>query len=111
MAKNKKYPKYTQEEKENILKEFLERDCSADQIVMKYNLNSRKILYDWKNKWDKEGTLKDNRGGNIKSYAEKVKTKDFQSMTKDELIDYIKIEEILKKEFAYLQDQKKNTKR
>lgn len=109
MRKNKEYPKYTTEEKEKILKEFLERQGSAETIVLKYDLNSRKILYDWKKRWEETGSLKDNRSGNNHgSYESKVKTKDFESMTKEELIDYIRIEEKIKKSIANL--QKKNTK-
>jgi transposase-like protein len=109
MKRNRKFPKYSTEEKEKILREFYDREGSADKIVLKYDLNSRKILYDWKKRWEETGSLKDNRGGNIKSsYETKVKTKDFKSMSKEELIEYIQIEEKIKKTLAEL--RKKNTK-
>ncbi len=109
MRKNKKFTKYSTEEKEKILKEFMSREGSAEKIVIKHNLNSRKILYDWKRIWDERGTLKDTRGGQPrKSYVEKVKEKDFESMSKEELIEYIKIEAEIKKTIAEL--RKKNTK-
>ena len=110
MSKNKKYSKYTLAEKEKILTEFINRKGSAQEIVLKYNLDSRQTLYRWKNLKEKHGHITDNRGGNIISYKSKVENNDFENMSKEELIEYIRIEKLIKKQIELNRAQKKNTK-
>ncbi|KYZ75928.1 hypothetical protein AXX12_18515 [Anaerosporomusa subterranea] len=104
-----KYPKYTTEEKNKIVEEYLQGLISRKNLLEKYKVASDSMLVRWVDQYRRTGTTYDNRG---KSSAGRPKKKNSlipEEMTREELIQYVKAVEDLKKFLAYQREQKKNT--
>lgn len=87
-----KYRSYTNEFKEKVVKEYLDGSRMVD-IQRNYELNKSQVLR-WKEHYVKTGTFPDGRG---KSSTGRPKNLDISSMSKDEYIKYLEMEnEILK---------------
>lgn len=80
-----KMNQYSKEEKENIVKEYLNGGVSLQMLTEKYGLSSRKTLYTWVKKYKDNGSI--------------------YSISKE--IDYKERYEILKKYQAFLNQQQK----
>ena len=105
-----KYPKYTIEEKNRIVEEYLSGEIGRNQLVRKYNIADQSVLKRWVNQYREKGTTYDNRGKKATGRPKKTKKLDPEEMTREELIEYVKAMEDIKKLIAYQKKQKKNTK-
>jgi len=86
------YRTYTNEFKEKVVKEYLSGARLSD-IIRKYELNKSQILR-WKEYYKQTGTFPDGRG---KTSSGRPKNIDISTMSKDEYIKYLEMEnEILK---------------
>lgn len=104
-----KYPKYTIEEKNKIVKEYLEGLISWRKLLEKYQIASDSVLARWIDQYRRTGTTYDNRGRNSIGRPTKRDSLNPEEMTREELIQYVKAVEDLKKFMAYQKAQKKNT--
>lgn len=109
----RKYPKYTIEEKNKIVEEYLSGDTRTTDLLKKYMICDRSVLARWVEQYRETGTTYDNRGKGKHKRAgrpKKTKTLNPEDMTREELIEYVKALEDIKKYLAYQEKQKKNTK-
>ena len=104
-----KYPKYTIEEKNKIVEEYLDGLISRKKILEKYQIANNSMLVRWIDQYSRTGTTYDNRGKNATGGPKKKGTLNPEEMTREELIQYVKAVEDLKKFMAYQGIQKKNT--
>lgn len=58
----KKYPKYTIEEKNKIVEEYLSKEHSRKQILRKYNISSDGVLGRWVKQYRETGFTYNKRG-------------------------------------------------
>lgn len=108
-----KYPKHTIEEKNKIVEEYLSGDTRTTDLLKKYKISHRSVLARWIEQYRETGTTYDNRGkGTHKRVGRSKKAKELnpEEMTREELIEYVKALEDIKKYLAYQEKQKKNTK-
>lgn len=107
----KKHPKFTIKEKNSIVEEYLESIMGFNALMTKYNIASDSMLRRWIKQYRETGTTYDNRGKS-KTGRPKKKTKEFnpEEMTREELIEYVKAVEDIKKYLACQKKQKKNIK-
>ena len=96
--KGQKFKNYSRELKIEIAEAYLNGEGSYLSLARKYNLESKFRVRDWvkiyKNKGS-EGFLVDGRGRNSKGRPKSINLED---MTKDEQIEFLKMEnDILKK--------------
>lgn len=109
MIMNNKYPKRTIEEKNKIVEEYLEGLTSWRGILEKYQISSDSMLRNWIDQYRRTGTTYDNRGRGGTGRPKKSGSLNPEEMTREELIQYVKAVEDLKKFMAYQKRQKKNT--
>lgn len=88
--KGQKFKRYTDEEKANIVSEYLEGKESLKSIAEKYGITSRKTVFAWLKKYRNTGTTDSKKRGRP---------------LKNEEIDYKTRYEILKKYHAFLKEQ------
>lgn len=88
--KGQKFKKYTDEEKANIISEYLEGKESLKSIAEKYGITSRKTVFNWLKKYKDTGTTNNSKRGRT---------------SKNKEIDYKTRYEILKKYQAFLKEQ------
>ena len=112
------YAKYTNEEKEKIVLLYLNHQMGVRQIVREFKLYSDQALYRWVKIYKKFGHIVETRGkatkfntpnkGRPKKYSEKP----LEELSKEELIERVRMLEDIKKSLVYLISQKpnKNTK-
>ncbi|BES63918.1 hypothetical protein SANA_03570 [Gottschalkiaceae bacterium SANA] len=108
-----KCPKYTIEEKNKIVEEYLSGDTRTTDLLKKYKICDRSVLAHWVEQYPETGTTYDNRGkGKHKraSRSKKTKTLSPEDMTREELIEYVKALEYKKMYLTYPEKQKKNSK-
>lgn len=107
MRKNKKW---TIEEKNKIVEEYLSGERAAD-LMRKYAIKSNGMLARWVAQYRKNGSTLDGRGRgrNSTRKANKSELKP-EEMTREELIEYVKAVEDIKKYMASQDKQNKNTK-
>lgn len=104
-----KYPKYTIEEKNKIVEEYLAGLTSSKNLLGKYEIASESVLRRWIDQYRRTGTTYDNRGRKSTGRPKKKGSLNPEEMTREELIQYVKAVEDLKKFMAYQKTQKKNT--
>ncbi len=112
MRKTKKHTVYSIEEKNRIVKRYLDGEIGVQECVKKYDLSDESTLRRWKKQYLEYGTVVDRRGrskpgGRPKGRPKKV---DLNSLSKDELIEIIKVYEDIKKTMAYLRRPRKSIK-
>ena len=88
--KGQKFQRYTDEEKEKIISEYLEGKESLKSIAEKYEISSRKTVFTWLKKYRNTGTTNSGKRGRP---------------LKNDQIDYKARYEILKKYQAFLKEQ------
>lgn len=106
----KTYPKYSIEEKNKIVEEYLEGSIGRVALREKYSISSDSMLTRWVKQYRETGTTYDTRGKNSKGRSKKSGSLNPEEMTREELIEYVKAVEDIKKFMAYQNEQKKNTK-
>lgn len=104
-----KYPKYTIEEKNKIVEEYLEGLTGWNELLEKYQIASDSVLGRWIDQYRRTGTTYDNRGKVATGRPKKSNSINPEEMTREELIQYVKAVEDIKKFMAYQQKQKINT--
>ncbi len=104
-----KYPKRTIEEKNKIVEEYLEGSIGNAKLLEKYQIASKSMLSRWVDQYRKTGTTSDNRGRISTGRPKKSGSLNPEEMTREELIQYVKAVEDIKKFMAYQKRQKKNT--
>ena len=117
-TKNKTHKKYTIEEKNQIVKFYLDRHMGVTEIVIKYDLADKNILFRWSKQYKEFGTCVDRRGKSTKienpkkGRPRKLPERTLEEYSKEELIERCRMLEDIKKSMAYLvnQKQKKNIK-
>ena len=117
-SNNKIYTKYTNEEKEKIVLLYLNHEMGTSQIVKQFDLGHRGRLYDWAKIYKKYGYIIDARGKATKfdnpnkGRPRKHPEKPLEELSKEELIERVRMLEDIKKSLVYLTSQKpnKNTK-
>ena len=113
--KNKKHRQYTIEEKNEIVEMYLSRQTKGQRNLTKdLGLGSSRQIRDWVKQYQTFGTTVDNRGrGTKKDNPNKGRPRKpikLEDMSKEQLIEHIRMLEDIKKAMAYLKQQKKNTK-
>jgi len=113
----KKHKVHTTEEKIQMALLYLDRHMSAIQIVREFDLANTHVLYRWVKQYKETGNIVDNRGRGTKSKIpnkgrpKTIHEKPLEEMTKEELIERVRMLEDIKKSLACLDEQqKKNTK-
>ena len=108
--KTRKHPHYTIEQKNEIVKVYLDGEMTWMKIREQFDINNG-VLGRWIKQYREHGTTVDNRGRGTKfEIPNKGRPKkiDFESMSKEDLLKYIKSGEDIKKVVAYLTKQSKN---
>ena len=112
------HPKYTTKEKEEIALLYINNEMGAAQIVKEFNLANKNVLYRWVKQYKEFGKIFETRGkttkfnnpnkGRPKKYPEKP----LEELSKEELIERVRMLEDIKKSLVYLTSQQpnKNTK-
>lgn len=115
---NKIHIKYTNEEKEKIVLLYLNHQMGVRQIVREFKLYGDKALYRWVKIYKKYGCIIETRGKATKlnnpnkGRPRKQTEKPLEELSKEELIDRVRMLEDIKKSLVYLTSQQpnKNTK-
>lgn len=112
MRKTIEHKAYTIEEKNEIVKKYLNGDMGYSKITRNYDLPSTSTLCKWTKQYREYGTVKDNRGKSSKGKGSYTKKKKLipEQMSREELIEYVKATEDVKKLMVFLKQQKKNIK-
>ncbi len=117
MRKTIKHKTYTQEEKIQIVLLYIDRHMGPTQIVREYDLANKDVLYRWAKQYLETGTIVEKRGRGTKHEVpnkgrpKKYPEKSLEEMTKEELIERLRMYEDIKKSLACLDEkQKKNMK-
>ena len=115
---NKIHTKYTNEEKEKIVLLYLNHEMGFSQILREYDISSVSVFYRWIKNYKKNGCIIDDRGkatkynnpnkGRPRKYPERP----LEELSKEELIEKVRMLEDIKKSLVYLSSQnpKINTK-
>jgi transposase-like protein len=106
----KTYPKYSIEEKNKIVEKYLEGLIGREALLKKYDISSNSILTRWVRQYRETGTTYDNRGKTSTGRPKKTSTFNPEEMTREELIEYVKAIEDIKKFMAYQKKLRKDTK-
>lgn len=112
MRKTTKHAVYTIEEKNTIVKEYLSGLSGYSTLLRKYDISSTSVLNRWIKQYLNNNTTKDNRGksSNGKGIYGRKKKIIPEKMSREELINYVKATEDIKKLMVFLKQQKKNMK-
>lgn len=112
MRKTIKHKSYTIEEKNEIVKLYLNGEMGYSKITRDYDLPGTATLCRWTKQYREYGTVKDNRGRSSKGKGNYTKRKKLtpEQMSREELIEYVKATEDIKKLMVFLIQQRKNTK-
>ena len=117
MRKAIKHKVYTTDEKIQIALLYIDNHMGIYEIVRKYDLSDNKVLHRWVKQYLETGTIVEKRGRGTKldfpnkGRPRKYPEKPFEEMTKDELIERLRMYEDIKKSLACLDEkQKKNMK-
>lgn len=98
--KGRKNNKYTYEFKAKVIEEYLKGGLGYTKLAKKFDVNPETVK-GWIAKYKKGGfeeLKKDNRGKSATGRPKKVKTKEYESMSDKEKIEYLEMEnDILKK--------------
>ena len=114
----KTHIKYTNEEKEKIVLLYLNHQMGVRQIIREFKLYGDQALYRWVKIYKKYGSIIETRGKATKlnnpnkGRPRKHLGKTLEELSKDELIERVRMLEDIKKSLVYLTSQKpnKNTK-
>lgn len=112
------HTKYTNEEKEKIVQLYLNHEMRINQIVRQFDLSNACVLYRWIKVYKKYGCIVETRGKATKFNApnkrrpRKYPERPLEELSKEELIERVRMLEDIKKSLVYLTSQQpnKNTK-
>ena len=115
MRKTIKHKVYTTEEKIKIVLLYLDRHMGQAQIVREYDLANPDVLYRLVKQYKETGTIVETRGRGTKAEIptkgrpRKTPEKPLEEMSRDELIERVRMLEDIKKSLACLDEQQKKT--
>ena len=106
-TKRKEYKKRSIEEKNEIALLYLDRHMSYREITRFYNLASSSSIQTWVKQYREFGTCVDRRGqGTIEIFPKKARAKkdikNLEDLSKEQLIEKVRLYEDIKKSMAYL---------
>ena len=113
MRKTRKHPVYTTEEKIQMVLLYLDRHMSSRQIAREYDLANHHVLDRWVKQYKEAGTIVEKRGRGTKvEFPNKGRPsnkpeKSLEEMSKEELIERVRMLEDIKKSLACLDEQQK----
>ena len=112
MRKTKKHKTYTIDEKNEIVREYLNGKTRSSELIRQYDIASFSVLQRWIIQYQKYGSVQDNRGKSSKGKGNYTRKKKLvpEQMSREELIEYVKAVEDIKKITVFLKHQKKNIK-
>ena len=117
MRKTIKHTVYTNEEKIQIVLLYLDHHMGYNQIIREYDLANNRVLDRWIKQYNETGTIVEKRGRGTKAEfpnkgrPAKKQEKPLEEMSKEELIERVRMLEDIKKSLACLDEQqKKNIK-
>ena len=108
------HPKYTTKEKEEIALLYINNEMGATQIVKEFNLANNNVLYRWVKQYKEFGKIFETRGKATKfntpnkGRPRKHSEKPLEELSKEELIESVRMLEDIKKSLVYLTSQKPN---
>ena len=108
------HTKYTNEEKEKIVLLYLNHEMSPSSIVKKFDLSNCHILYRWTKQYKEFGKIFETKGKTTKLESpskgrpRKHPEKPLEELSKEELIERVKMLEDIKKSLVYLTSQQPN---
>jgi len=106
-----KHQTHTIEEKNKIVKEYLNGETGREKLKRKYDISSNSVLQRWIKQYKENGTTKDSRGKGSKNLGKYSRKKLVpEEMSREELVEYVKAVEDIKKLMVFLRQQKKNIK-
>ena len=112
--KTRKHRQYTIEEKNEIIEMYLSGQSAGIEALAKDLDVTNSMIERWIKQYQEFGTTVDRRGKGTKeeipNKGRPKKPMKLEDMTKEELIEHIKMLEDIKKVAAYLKHQNKNTK-
>jgi len=112
--KTRKHRQYTIEEKNEIIEMYLSGQTAGIETLAKDLDVANSVVERWIKQYQEFGTTVDRRGkGTQREIPNKGRPKKpmkLEDMSKEQLIEHIKMIEDIKKVTAYLKQQKKNTK-
>ena len=107
--KTVKHTKYTIEEKNRIVKEYLDGETGRKNIERKYDISSDSVFHRWVKQYREKGTTSDSRGNNNSNLGKHSRKKlNPEEMSREDLIEYVRAVEDIKKSMVFLKQQKKN---
>jgi len=113
LRKTKKHAVYTLEEKEKILELYLSGQKSVKTLILEYDIGHKNRIYVWRDMKLKYGKIVDQRGQKLEGHKPKGRPKqksNYEEMSREELIQELRMLEDIKKAVAYLRQPKRNTK-
>ncbi len=110
MRKSERHAIYTIEERNEIVKKYLNGEMGYSKITRFYDLSSKSTLHYWVKKYKEHGAVIDKRGRSSvgKGIYSRRKKLIPEQMSREELIEYVKANEDIKKFMAFLKKQEKN---
>ena len=113
MRKTKKHTVYSIEEKNKIVLLFLDKHMGMAQLMREYDIASDSVIRRWVKQYQEYGTCVDRRGQGTKlenpkkGRPRKTSEKPLEEMSKEELIERVRMLEDIKKSLACLDEQRK----
>ena len=110
-SNNKIHAKYTNAEKEKIVLLYLNQEMGPTQIVLQFDLADTNVLYRWVEIYKKYGCIIETRGKATKfnnpnkGRPRKHPEKPLEELSKEELIERVRMLEDIKKSLVYLTRQ------
>jgi transposase-like protein len=113
MRKTKKHKQFSIEEKNKIVLLYLDRHMRTADIIRTYGVSHKRQLYVWVNQYKEFGTCVDRRGKATKKEAPtKGRPKKYKvnldELSKEQLIEKVRMYEDIKKSIAYLIKEQRN---
>ena len=111
--KYKKHRKHSIKEKNQIVLLYLDKHMRRQEILQKFDISSKSVLYKWIKQYKEFGTCVDRRGkASKKDGVQKGRPKKYkvnlEELSKEQLIEKIKMYEDIKKSMAYLIKEQQN---
>lgn len=117
MRVTKKHKQFSIEEKNKLVKMYLDRKINLKTILEENDLSGHQQFYKWVKQYREFGTCVDRRGKASKKGVKGIGrprkyTENLEDLSKAQLIERIELYEDIKKSLAYLkkEQQNKNTK-
>lgn len=113
MRKTKKHKVFSIQEKNKLVLLYLDRHQGATQIMRENGIKHKQMFYDWISQYREFGTCVDRRGkASKKDGVQKGRTRKYkvnlEDLSKEQLIEKIKMYEDIKKSMAYLIEEQQN---